>query len=453
MKVAAAALSLAATADAVSLAVPKKVDMDPSLSAGVDADQVKAEYQNTTNAGTYFQDGYQLIDCINDKMLISGDKYGNPMDFDPATPVSVIRYDKVIPKPKQVAMSSEVCFNFCRKFDYMQSFGLVRGSECYCSSFFVATAGKSEGCEMPCAGNAAEMCGGQTKASVYQMHDCGRANKMMFGSNETTAFMADANMVAGAAENATTCAKNILAAGSALAKSEGKVGNKIAQEHHDAMMASQAVIQDALKALPIDPNAAADSLKSKLGEYSSMGQATTPVEKETISKALAAAAQEVADVAYGVANVAGMCEPLETPSGDTSVAKELTEAAHFLHLGDKNGNLTNVMCSGTAIQPVMQVNSDAECAKMCRETLAPDTCVGYQSYTGIVASSPKVVCMLFSAITSAVAYAKSDPAECGASRLARCRIPVTSEPLHVTLKEKLDSIPGVCFGEDFGKTY
>ncbi|CAD7924473.1 unnamed protein product, partial [Amoebophrya sp. A25] len=149
----------------------------PALKAGTDKDQVVSEHEAATQAGEFHQDGYHLVDCINDKMQVSGDKFGEPLKFDAQTPVSIIRYDQVVPKPKQEAMSSALCFDFCRKFQHMKAFGLVRGSECYCSSFFVPTAGKSEGCDMACEGNAAEMCGGQTKASVYEMHDCGRGDE------------------------------------------------------------------------------------------------------------------------------------------------------------------------------------------------------------------------------------------------------------------------------------
>ncbi|CAD7924475.1 unnamed protein product [Amoebophrya sp. A25] len=108
------------------------------------------------------------------------------------------------------------------------------------------------------------------------------------------------------------------------------------------------------------------------------------------------------------------------------------------------------MCDGNVIQPVMEVRSDSECAKMCRETLNPDACVGYQSYVGVLDGSDKVICMLFSSISSAVQYTKNpkDCSEPGAAsrKSARCRIPATSEPLQKEIMKTLDNIDGKCFG-------
>ena len=50
-------------------------------------------------------------------------------------------------------------------------FGIVNGNDCYCSTWFKLTAGAGENCDVKCAGDAGQLCGGQTKASVFAMHD------------------------------------------------------------------------------------------------------------------------------------------------------------------------------------------------------------------------------------------------------------------------------------------
>ncbi|XP_064643878.1 uncharacterized protein LOC135497849 isoform X2 [Lineus longissimus] len=74
--------------------------------------------------------------------------------------------------PSQSFMSVEFCTTFCRKkkYDYC---GLQSGSICYCGGNG-ATFGKrgpASGCNQPCFNNAAYMCGGAAKNSIYSTRE------------------------------------------------------------------------------------------------------------------------------------------------------------------------------------------------------------------------------------------------------------------------------------------
>ena len=63
------------------------------------------------------------------------------------------------------AMTLENCANFCNNYAY---FGVEIGLECYCSNNITASAVKPQAdCSYSCAGNRAEMCGGNARLDVF----------------------------------------------------------------------------------------------------------------------------------------------------------------------------------------------------------------------------------------------------------------------------------------------
>merc|ERR1719433_1713894 len=86
--------------------------------------------------------------------------------------VSIVRYEVVVAKENRQAMSMDVCFDFCRTIDDMSSFGIAHGRDCYCAPYFKQMAGDDSMCDNVCEGNNAQMCGGASKSSIFQMHAC-----------------------------------------------------------------------------------------------------------------------------------------------------------------------------------------------------------------------------------------------------------------------------------------
>jgi hypothetical protein len=82
-------------------------------------------------------------------------------------------YHEHVPAEDRVPMTPAICYDFCKNASGVQFFGLQRGDLCYCSPFFHDTGKEGHGeCDMPCAGEQTQMCGGEEKANIYEMHDC-----------------------------------------------------------------------------------------------------------------------------------------------------------------------------------------------------------------------------------------------------------------------------------------
>merc|ERR1719316_556507 len=120
-----------------------------------------------------FKDGYSLVGCIKDQMHDFGDMYGDNKDQyrEGNLNVSIVKYSEVVLKEKQVPMTPKKCYEFCRTVPDMVFFGVKGGRDCYCMPFYKPGTGKG-GCDMPCAGDPIQMCGGEEKSSIFEMHMC-----------------------------------------------------------------------------------------------------------------------------------------------------------------------------------------------------------------------------------------------------------------------------------------
>merc|ERR1719482_2678152 len=69
-------------------------------------------------------------------------------------------------------VSAKVCFEFCRDRPEYKFFALTLGRDCYCTKYTKRAPGGSDKCTRQCEGNPSQMCGGDFKASLYEMHRC-----------------------------------------------------------------------------------------------------------------------------------------------------------------------------------------------------------------------------------------------------------------------------------------
>ena len=70
-----------------------------------------------------------------------------------------------------LGMTVEMCMDFCDVMGFPVA-GVEYGGECYCGDKFEYGGGVcSDGCNVPCIGDATEMCGGDWKLNVYQRSD------------------------------------------------------------------------------------------------------------------------------------------------------------------------------------------------------------------------------------------------------------------------------------------
>ncbi|KAJ6460214.1 WSC domain-containing protein [Mycena sanguinolenta] len=65
-------------------------------------------------------------------------------------------------------MTVESCLDSCAAGGYILG-GLEYGDECYCGNTLLYMYGSSESCDMPCSGNASEVCGGPKSLDLYQV--------------------------------------------------------------------------------------------------------------------------------------------------------------------------------------------------------------------------------------------------------------------------------------------
>ena len=104
-------------------------------------------------------------------------------------------------------------------------------------------------------------------------------------------------------------AKAILSGGKALADEQGKVGNKIALQHHQEMMASQNFVQSKIEKFPFDATADFDLLKSQTSAYKTTAATLGAQALTEMSKALNATAQKVLFDTWAIDRVAEMVAP------------------------------------------------------------------------------------------------------------------------------------------------
>jgi len=122
-----------------------------------------------------FKDGFMHVGCFKDELLYFGDKYGthkHDYRMGEISNISIVRYELNVAKEDRKPMSTSVCFDFCRTIEDMSSFGIAHGRDCYCAPYFKQIAGDDSMCDNVCEGNAAQMCGGSSKSSIFQMHEC-----------------------------------------------------------------------------------------------------------------------------------------------------------------------------------------------------------------------------------------------------------------------------------------
>jgi len=122
------------------------------------------------------KDGFYEVDCVKDYMLEHGDKLGagrHAYELGGVSNVSIAHYTAHVLRVHLRPMTHQVCFEFCRTVPEMAFFGLTRGKDCYCSPYYKAMPGDDSLCDAQCEGEPGTACGGVSKSSIFQMHECG----------------------------------------------------------------------------------------------------------------------------------------------------------------------------------------------------------------------------------------------------------------------------------------
>jgi len=358
---------------------------------GVDLPKVIEEYKTTLQSGELKADGFTPSGCFPDKNLEDRDLHGKSTAYE--GPISVIKYELVVPKTEQKPMTSTVCYEFCRRFDGVKFFGLKNGSKCYCEPMYVVTtAGNTGGCKVPCEGNPGEMCGGPDNSSIFEMHDCPPKEK--FGSDAILAFTDLKTGVKEMGDKAKKCIDTLVKSGSALVSTQKAKGNTVTMKHQKEMTgAYQSILAD-INALSFDSAKVSATLETALGEYSGLPGDAKASDVEAKMTAVELASDAAAAALPQITEMYEQCHPkVNGTAADFDFYTPISETA------------TAQTCDGKFISPAVELGSQEECAKLCTETVAPTQCVGFQFYTGLVDGAASV-CMMFSEISGVTLYGK-----------------------------------------------
>jgi len=259
---------------------PKPVEPTtvPPLTYGEDKQAVADEFRKRWEGGQKLQDGYLPVGCINDGMLKFGDKFGNPQNF--KHPISISRYDEIVPTNDQEAMTPDVCFKFCRTLEHAKFFGIRNGAECYCAPYFEVIAGADEDCKIACPGDSSKFCGAQQKSSIFSMH-ASATNRDFLSPEAVLEYETMVTHLQTQADYATNVPLALVKAGQKLSTTQGSKGNMLATAHHEAMETTN---KDYVSKVDNLPNAfrKVQAAQEALTAYKTEINGATPVRAEEL---------------------------------------------------------------------------------------------------------------------------------------------------------------------------
>lgn len=368
---------------------------------GADLEKVKAGMDKV------YKDGFYHVACVNDGMRINADKHGDgkfkyaAQNID----VSIVWYNSLTPSEDREEMTHKVCYNFCRRVEGMNFFGIQNGRDCYCTPYYKQEVGAgSEDCDAPCDGNPAMMCGGKTKSDIFQMHWCGDVAKNLGAAVELV--QAKKMDLSDAVSKLEICANSLQDAGEALQKQTADNGDSFSgDDGQNAKIVAgeyKKAIRSAQKAVD-----AADAA-GKTGTTLQSGDETSPdnaMKAEAALEDLDLAAVHAEDALDEITSMSEKCEAVAVPKDN--VLGEYFNVAKWTAKGFEEHSTT---CNGEEIGAPSK-RSPAECATYCDATVSPKKCVGFQSYGD--------TCVLFSSITDVAYYAEMD---CATAEDATCQL-------------------------------
>lgn len=174
-----------------------------------------------------YKDGFFEVKCAKDDMYYHADLYGyNKYTYGKhatTVNVSIVHYKEVIDEPHWKSMSPEVCYQFCQTVPDMVFFGIAEGGDCYCTPYIRPIIGTEGGCDIPCKGDATQMCGAHGKSNMFEMHLCADTAEEVLSAavaaDEVLAFFYDSAFLADA------LSAELQASGASLQKIAGESGD------------------------------------------------------------------------------------------------------------------------------------------------------------------------------------------------------------------------------------
>jgi len=322
------------------------------------------------------KDGFYQVDCVRDYMFENGDKHGNnkfSYKLQDIANVSIVRYDDVVPKEDRDKMTHATCFAFCRTVPDMMFFGIRRGGTCYCAPYYKPYPGDSSMCDSVCEGEGSQMCGGESKSSIFEMHSC---NNIASDLSNTASKMEDiqADMMK-LVKKVKKAGNDMQDAGDTLYKAFNGMGDvSAARNIQKAKVRAGEILHSVDEAEALDGDM--DDLKSdasglKGSDFSMFAKAeeaedTTRKMKKAISKA-SRLIDDMEDM-----YISAHAKPMLSNNNTDGAAGQYLPALYFVNKDDMKYSST---CGGKNIgEPLLGTIDD--CAAACDSEFVGD-CSGF----------------------------------------------------------------------------
>lgn len=336
-----------------------------------------------------FNDGFMMIGCVKDDLLLHGDKFGDgkfSYKYGDIANVTIIHYTEVVPSEDSEEMTHEVCFNFCRSVPEMNFFGITNGRDCYCAPFYKQIAGDSSDCDATCDGNPGIMCGGKTKSSIFEMHACNDAEGNLAAAS--SAAIEQQGTLAEKAGIITEAATTMQDTAAALQESFGKVGDSAATEHLQAAK----VWAGKLTAAAGESSTLAESVTDKEVEAQATAGGPVPaMEGATDSLKEITKEAKTSEAALAEMEAKGIAPEVE---GDAKPGDLYYPVMYFV---DKEFKDVPQTCGGPLLDEPLVGDFDG-CAEACEKTAGK--CVGFNYLSGAEGG----LCFMMSELKTATYY-------------------------------------------------
>merc|ERR1719160_728896 len=361
--------------------------------------------------GMVTKDGFSEVACVKDYMYAHGDAAGpnkHEYEIGSSSGVSIVHYSMLVPKEDQQAMSSEVCFEFCRTVPDMLFFGLTAGRECYCEPYFKQMAGDSSKCDAVCEGKPTTMCGGMKKSSIYEMHFCDNtAGELASAADKVSSFLAEAQDMQKTIEGDAAALQSAAEAGQAAF---GTAGDTVMS---DLMQTAKVFSGDISKLITpaIKKAVALDDAAIEAGTLE--GEDFTKPENmkkaeellKTIEEGLTEL-EEVQEKAIDLHELLLGAEYANVSSGElkpyAGEGEPLKQFHTLMYFVDREFESVPSTCGGETLKKPILATDASTCAAACSaEGIA---CVGF-SYVSLKSMPEETsVCFLFSKFKSVMYY-------------------------------------------------
>lgn len=211
-------------------------------------------------------------------------------------------------------------------------------------------------------------------SSVFAMHNC--PPKERFSTDKISLFNDRKSGLAELGDATKVCVDNLVKAGSKLVETQKQKGNTVSMPHQKALTESyQSIVAD-LNALPFEAAKVSAELETALGTYSGMGSGAKESDVEKAMKSVELTFDAAEAAAPKLKAVYEQCHPnVTTVEGAVS---------YYTAINDETSAQS---CAGKFIGTASIVSGEKPedtCASLCSDTLAPEQCVGFQVYKGLL---------------------------------------------------------------------